>query len=285
MRLGPQRDPDPRLANQPRRQARPKRSSGCAAPGRRAWRGPTSPAGRHSRRSRFSACGEARRLGIRSDIRQRIDARAARQRIGRAVHVEREEQAGAEPAGDCRALLERQIAVAVAGQRDPHPAALREPVAKLAGESQGQLLFRHRPGHRDAPGSRPPWPGSITTIGRPGALALVTWTSTAGAIGTVTPPRRASPISAGRACSLGAASLRRRQAQAAMRARRPRQARRQLPSAVCRTVEPCPQIKLLTHALYHADMVNDQLAYFNRRSAAARCCDGTLRVLTRAVGG
>jgi hypothetical protein len=48
-----------------------------------------------------------------------------------------------------------------------------------------------------APGSVPPWPGSMRTIGRPGALASVTCTSpTASRTATVRPPRRASPTRA-----------------------------------------------------------------------------------------
>ena len=46
--------------------------------------------------------GEARRLRARSDVGQRIDGCALGQRIGRAVHVQRQEQAGLQPPGNRR---------------------------------------------------------------------------------------------------------------------------------------------------------------------------------------
>ena len=95
-------------------------------------------------------------------------------------------------------LFKRQGDIAIAGQRHPHPAVLRQQVAKLARKGQRQILFAAIvPDTPGAPGSRPPWPGSIRTIGRPGTLASVIATSaTPSRSATVSPPCRASPNSA-----------------------------------------------------------------------------------------
>ena len=85
--------------------------------------------------------------------------------------MDRDQKAGAELAGDGGALLQRQAAVVLAGHGDPHPATLGQQVAKLARERQREVLFGDLAETPGAPGSRPPWPGSISTIGRPGALA------------------------------------------------------------------------------------------------------------------
>ena len=50
--------------------------------------------------------------------------------------------AGLQPAGDAGALLQRQIFVVLAGQRDAHPAALLEQVGQLPRHGQGQVLLR-----------------------------------------------------------------------------------------------------------------------------------------------
>ncbi len=111
---------------------------------------------------------EARGFRVRGDVGQRIDARAARQRVGRAVDMERNEHRGVEPPGDGGALVERQIAVVVAGHRDAHPARVRPARREARGRAPGSAPFRATwPETLVAPGSRPPWPASITTIGRP----------------------------------------------------------------------------------------------------------------------
>ena len=61
--------------------------------------------------------------------------------------MDRDQQADPELAGDRGALLERQRAILVAGQRHPHPAMLGEQIAKLAGESEGEVLFLDRARH------------------------------------------------------------------------------------------------------------------------------------------
>ena len=90
------------------------------------------PPDRRLRNSLILRSGQARRLGVGSDVRQRINAGASSQRIGSAVHVQRDEEAGIKAARNESAVLERQIAVVVPGHRDPYPSAPHERVAKLA---------------------------------------------------------------------------------------------------------------------------------------------------------
>ena len=73
--------------------------------------------------------GEAGGLGIGCDIRQRVNGRPARQRVGRTVHMDRNQQSSANLAGDRGALLKTERRIAVAGQRDPDPPVLRQQVA------------------------------------------------------------------------------------------------------------------------------------------------------------
>ena len=61
--------------------------------------------------------------------------------------MQRQEQAGLQPPGDAGALIEGQIFVVLAGQRDTDPAALLEQVGQLLGHGQGQILFADRAGH------------------------------------------------------------------------------------------------------------------------------------------
>ena len=97
--------------------------------------------------ARIERGGERRGLGVRSDVGQRIDARPARQRIFRAVHVQRDEHRRVEPPRHRRAIVEAERAAAVVGHGDAHPPALDQPVAKLAGQRQRQILFGDRAGH------------------------------------------------------------------------------------------------------------------------------------------
>ena len=120
-------------------------------------------------------------------------------------------------------LLERQIAVAVAGQSDAHPAALDQAVAQLAREGQRQLLLDDRAGHAGRARVVP----AVARVddhdrapGRPGRLT--TTSLTAGAMRTVTLPRRASPI-----CAPGAGSR-----APPRRRRRDQQQRRSAPTIV-----------------------------------------------------
>ena len=76
--------------------------------------------------------GQPSGLRVRSDVRKRIDCRATRQRVRRAVDVERQIDACSQPASDLGALVECQIAVVVAGQRDANTSPLGKLGAKLA---------------------------------------------------------------------------------------------------------------------------------------------------------
>ena len=121
--------------------------------------------------------GEARRLGARSDVGQRIDGRALGQRVGRAVHVERQEQARLQPARDaarCSSVRYRSSSRVKATRTRPRCSSRSASSSAMARVRSFSLLVPETPG---APGSRPPWPGSISTIGRPGSRASRTRTS------------------------------------------------------------------------------------------------------------
>ena len=90
---------------------------------------------------------EARRFGARGDIGQGIERRALSERIGRAVHVERDEQAGADAARNIGALVESEIAVVLARQRHADPAALFEQVGEFRAHRQRKLFFDQRARH------------------------------------------------------------------------------------------------------------------------------------------
>ena len=100
VRLRAQLEPAGRLVEPGARQGRPTRSSARASRGPRASPR-TDPSGSLDRPSpaAFSLGRKPCGLGVRRDVGQRIDGRAARQRIGRAVHVERNEHARRPAAG------------------------------------------------------------------------------------------------------------------------------------------------------------------------------------------
>ena len=70
-----------------------------------------------------------RSFRVRRDIRERIDARAACERVGGAVDVDRHEHRGIEPARDGRPIVESEVTVVIAGHRHPHSATLHQLVA------------------------------------------------------------------------------------------------------------------------------------------------------------
>ena len=73
--------------------------------------------------------------------------------------MQRQEQARLQPPGDAGALLEGQIFVLLAGQRDADPAALLEQVGQLLRHHQGQILLADRAGYAGAPGIAPAMAG------------------------------------------------------------------------------------------------------------------------------
>ena len=113
------------------------------------------------------ALGEQGRLAVGGDLGQGVDGGAARRVVGgRGVGVDRDEQVGVEPAGDPVAVLEHQIAVVLAGHARPAPAPRRRARRAWRGASASVMSFSGRSVKGEAaPGSWPPWPGSITTSG------------------------------------------------------------------------------------------------------------------------
>ena len=205
---------------------------------------------------------EARRLGIRRDVGQGIDARAARQRIGRAVHVERQEQARAQVRrAIAGALVERADIGRRRGSTRPHPAALRQPVAQARAPAPGSIAFRSgRPTPPVRPGRARHGRGRSPRSAGPAAGASMTFTSaTAGARSTVSAPRRASPTTARAPHRTVPAGRRRRspderqQPPASDGQRRPASSRlHRSQSARHSLVQPA----LHSGHSYHADMVN-----------------------------
>ena len=81
------------------------------------------------------------RLLVAGNLRQSIDRRTRRLFRTDAVAVDRDEQVGMEPPRDAEAFAQHQIAVVVAGQRHPHPAAVQKLVADRARDLQRHVLF------------------------------------------------------------------------------------------------------------------------------------------------
>ncbi len=128
---------------------------------------------RQSLRRRIFERREARGFRVRSNVGQGIDAGSASQRIGRAVHVERHEQCGAERAGRSRRAPRASGSGRRRGseRRELARARRARPRSSRARASVSSFSVT-APDTLRAPGSRPPCPGSITTIGRPGRSAL-----------------------------------------------------------------------------------------------------------------
>ena len=126
--------------------------AGRSAPSARAARGrPAAPG--PSRRARSTSAPPARIFGLRRSAPPR---RSRRRRTANRWSRPRASGLGALSMWSDRnrprlsrraiagALLERQIVVVLAGQRDAHPAALLQQVGKLLRHGQGQFLFLDR---------------------------------------------------------------------------------------------------------------------------------------------
>ena len=230
---------------------------------------------------RILGLGEAGRLGVRGDIGQRIDARAARQRIGRAVHVQRQEQARAKAAGDRRPAARASDIGRCRGSRRRGPGRARPAGREARGPAPGSAPFRRRspetarrPDRARHGRDRSPRSGAR----RPWRRCTVT-SATARRDLTVTPPRRASPISAGAGDVAGSPLRPAPSDQQHRRGERRRQ----------RRARNCGRFRRLRHAPFKSlDLdpcitpiwLMQNYPHFVH-ALRCRCCGSGLRVLTR----
>ena len=220
----------------------------------------------HRRRGVLRAAAEARRFGVGRDIGQRIDARTARQRIGRAVHVQRHEQAGAEAAGDGRRAPRASDSGRRRGSWRRAPGRARPAGRAARGPSASVSCFSVIcPETLVAPGSRPPWPGSRR---RSAVRRLAARRRCDRRRGRGNATRTRLPCCADQR---GAAAVAARQQQHGARARPARRChRRQSPCPRPDDASTCAAANPLNSCapFYHADMVNAKLSLRFLRSQA-----------------
>ena len=111
--------------------------------------------------------GDARGFAVAGLIGRRVDGgagdRAVRQRVG----MDGDHQRRLGVPGDPHAVAQRDEAVVVAGHHAPCSGRRPTALAARAVANCRTTSFSTVPRTPLAPGSSPPWPGSITTTGRP----------------------------------------------------------------------------------------------------------------------